>query len=132
MMSGLLSRFDSQTYALLRIVGGLLFLFHGLQKLFGMYGGKVMPLTSMPGLAGIIELVGGTLIMIGWFASPAAFLASGEMAYAYFTMHQPRGTWPIENGGELAALYCFLFLYIATRGSGIWSVDWLRGRGGRR
>jgi putative oxidoreductase len=132
MMSGLLSRFDSQTYALLRIVGGLLFLFHGLQKLFGMYGGKVMPLTSMPGLAGIIELVGGTLIMIGWFASPAAFLASGEMAYAYFTSHQPRGTWPIENGGELAALYCFLFLYIATRGSGIWSVDWLRGRGGRR
>jgi putative oxidoreductase len=132
MMSGLLSRFDSQTYALLRIVGGLLFLFHGLQKLFGMYGGKVMPLTSMPGLAGIIELVGGTLIMIGWFASPAAFLASGEMAYAYFTMHQPRGTWPIENGGELAALYCFLFLYIAARGSGIWSIDWLRGRGGRR
>ena len=125
-MSGLLSRFDSQTYALLRIVGGLLFLFHGLQKLFGMYGGKVMPLTSMPGLAGIIELVGGTLIMIGWFASPAAFLASGEMAYAYFTSHQPRGTWPIENGGELAALYCFAFLYISARGAGIWSVDGAR------
>jgi putative oxidoreductase len=129
-MMGLLSRFEPHAYALLRIVAGLLFLFHGLQKVFGMYG-EARPLMSMAGLAGIIELGAGTLIMIGLFASPAAFLASGEMAYAYFTVHQPRGTWPIENGGELAALYCFLFLLVATRGSGIWSLDWLRGRGRR-
>ena len=130
-MSGLLSRLESHAYALLRIVGGLLFLFHGLQKVFGMYGGTPMPAMSMHWFAGVIELVAGVLIMIGLFASLAAFIASGEMAYAYFTAHQPKGTWPVENGGELAALYCFLFLYVATRGSGIWSVDWLRGRGRR-
>jgi putative oxidoreductase len=130
-MTGLLSRLESHAYALLRIVGGLLFLFHGLQKVFGMYGGKTMPLMSLAWSAGIIEVVAGVLVMVGLFASPAAFIASGEMAYAYFTVHQPQGTWPIENDGELAALYCFIFLYVATRGSGIWSVDWLRGHGGR-
>jgi len=126
-----LSRFESYAYALMRIVAGLLFLFHGLQKLFGMYGGKTVPLMSQYGLAGVIELIGGALVMIGLFAGPAAFVASGEMAYAYFVSHQPGGTWPVENGGELAALYCFVFLYVATRGSGTWSVDWLRGRGRR-
>ena len=130
-MNGMLSRFEPQAYALLRIVGGLLFLFHGLQKLFGMYGGSTVPLMSLPWAAGLIELVAGGLVMTGLFAAPAAFLASGEMAYAYFAVHQPKGTWPVENGGELAALYCFVFLFIATRGSGIWSVDWLRGRGRR-
>ena len=128
----LLSRIEGPAYALLRIVSGLLFLFHGLQKVFGMYGGTAMPLMSQPGLAGIIELVGGTMIVIGLFAPIAAFVASGEMAVAYFTMHAPKGFWPIENGGELAALYCFIFLYIAARGSGIWSVDGLRGSGRRR
>jgi putative oxidoreductase len=130
-MTGLLSRLESHAYALLRIVGGLLFLFHGLQKVFGMYGGKTMPLMSLAWFAGVIELVAGVLVMVGLFAAPAAFIASGEMAYAYFTVHQPQGTWPIQNDGELAALYCFIFLYVATRGSGIWSVDWLRGHGGR-
>ena len=128
----LLSRIEGPAYALLRIVSGLLFLLHGLQKLFGMYGGTAMPLMSQTGLAGIIELVGGVMIMIGLFASIAAFIASGEMAFAYFTVHAPKGFWPIENGGELAALYCFVFLYIAARGSGIWSVDALRGGGRRR
>ena len=124
----LLSRIEGPAYALLRIVSGLLFLFHGLQKLFGMYGGQAVDLTTRAGLAGMIELVAGTLIMIGLFASPAAFLASGEMAFAYFLAHAPRAFWPAQNGGELSALYCFLFLFIAARGSGIWSIDWLRGK----
>lgn len=128
----LLSRFETSTYALLRMVAGLLFIFHGLQKVFGMYGGTAVSLASRPGVAGMIEVVAGTLIMVGLFTSIAAFIASGEMAFAYFLSHAPRAFWPIENRGELAALFCFVFLYIAARGSGIWSVDWLRGRGKRR
>ena len=128
----LLSRVEGPAYALLRIISGLLFIFHGLQKIFGMYGGPAVELVSLRGLAGSIELVGGLLILIGLFTSLAAFIASGEMAFAYFMSHAPQAFWPIQNRGELAALYCFVFLYIAARGSGIWSVDWLRGRGRRR
>ena len=117
-----LRRFEPQAYAMLRIVSGLLFLFHGLQK-FGLLGGQMVPLASMFGAAAVIETVGGLLIMIGLATSPVAFLCSGEMAYAYFTAHQPRGTWPIQNGGELSALYAFIFLFIATRGGGMLSVD---------
>ena len=117
-----LRRFEPQAYAMLRIVAGLLFLFHGLQK-FGLLGGQMVPLASLVGAAAVIETVGGLLIMIGLATSPVAFLCSGEMAYAYFTAHQPRGTWPIQNGGELAALYAFIFLFIATRGAGMLSVD---------
>ena len=131
-MVGMLGRFEPHAYALLRIVAGLLFLFHGLQKLFGMYGGQKVELVSQMGLAGGNELVGGALIMIGLAASPVAFIASGEMAYAYFTVHQANGGWPIENQGELAALYCFIFLYIATRGSGILSIDAARSGGARK
>jgi putative oxidoreductase len=130
-MTGLLSRLEPYAYALLRIAAGLMFLFHGLQKLFGMYGGRTVELMSLHGAAGLIETIGGALIMIGLCAAPAAFISSGEMASAYFMVHQPRGFWPIQNDGELAALYAFVFLYVATRGSGIWSVDWLRGGGGR-
>jgi putative oxidoreductase len=128
----MLGRFEPHAYALMRIVTGLLFLFHGLQKLFGMYGGQKVELASQMGLAGIIELVGGALIMIGFATSVAAFVAAGEMAVAYFMVHQPNGTWPIQNQGELAALYAFVFLYIATRGSGIWSVDGARSGGARK
>ena len=128
----LLSRIEAPAYALLRIVSGLLFIFHGLQKIFGMYGGRAVELISLRGLAGSIELVAGALIMIGLLSSIAAFIASGEMAFAYFMSHAPQGFWPIQNRGELAALFCFVFLFIAARGSGIWSVDWLRGRGKRR
>jgi len=117
-----LRRFEPYAYALLRIVAGLLFAFHGLQK-FGMLGGQAVPLASMFGAAAVIETVGGLLIMIGLATTPVALICSGEMAYAYFTAHQPRGTWPIQNGGEPAALYAFIFLYIATRGSGTLSVD---------
>ena len=117
-----LRRFEPYAYALLRIVAGLLFLFHGLQK-FGIMGDGMVPMFSLMGLAAIIEGVGGALIMVGFMTSPIAFLASGEMAYAYFTVHQPKGTWPIQNDGELAALFAFLFLYISTRGAGMLSVD---------
>ena len=117
-----LRRFEPHAYAMLRIVSGLLFLFHGLQK-FGLLGGQMVPLASLTGAAAVIETVGGLLIMIGLATSPVAFLCSGEMAYAYFTAHQPRGTWPIQNGGELSALYAFIFLFIATRGGGMLSVD---------
>lgn len=109
------------------MVAGFLFLQHGLQKLFGYPGTQpAVDVMTQVGLAGVIELIGGTLIAIGLFTSPVAFIASGEMAVAYFQMHAPRGFWPVMNGGELAALYSFLFLYFAAVGSGKWSVDSLR------
>ena len=118
----MLRRFEPYAYALLRIVAGLLFMFHGLQK-FGIMGGGMVPMLGKLGLAAIIELVGGGLIMVGFMTSPIAFLASGEMAYAYFSAHLPKGTWPIQNGGEPAALFAFIFLYISTRGAGMLSID---------
>jgi putative oxidoreductase len=121
-----LGQFSPHTYALLRIVAGFMFMLHGLQKIFGVLGGKQVPMASMFGAAGIIETVCGVLVLVGLFGSIAAFIASGEMAAAYFIAHIPRSFWPIMNGGELAALYCFLFLYVAATGSGIWSVDALR------
>src|SRR5688572_29494241 len=121
-----LGRYSPYIYALLRIVAGFLFSLHGVQKLFGALGGQSVELMSQMGLAGVIELVGGVLIAIGLFTSPVAFIASGEMAVAYFQAHAPRGFWPIMNGGELAVLYCFLFLYFAAMGSGRLSVDSLR------
>ena len=116
-------RYAPQVYALMRIVFGFLFIFHGLQKMFGMFGGRTAELLSLRGLAGVIEIVGGTLIMIGLYTRPAAFIASGQMAFAYFLSHQPQGFWPIQNRGEVAAIYCFAFLYIATRGKGAWGLD---------
>lgn len=127
-MERVLGRFSPQFYALMRIVVGLLFACHGAQKLFGIFGGRHMPLMSQFGLAGVIEFGGGLLIAIGFLTATIAFIASGEMAYVYFTQHFPRGAVPIQNGGELAVLYCFVFLYIASRGAGIWAVD----RGSRR
>jgi len=118
-------------YVLLRLVAGLLFACHGAQKLFGVFGGVgghpgiAVPLFSLMGLAGCIEFVGGLLIALGILTSFAAFVASGEMALAYFSQHFPRGFWPIHNGGELAVLNCFLFLYIAANGAGVWGV-WRR------
>ena len=119
-------RYAPQVYALFRVVLGFLFLFHGLQKIFGMFGGQAVPLASMFGLAGIIELVGGVLVMIGLFTRVAAFVCSGQMAAAYFIAHLPKGMVPIQNGGELAVLYCFAFLYVAARGAGPYSVDGAR------
>jgi len=122
-MERVLGRFSPQFYALMRIAAGLLFACHGAQKLFGLFGGQHVPLASMFGVAGIIEFFGGLMIAIGFLTGTVAFIASGEMAYAFFTAHLPRGPVPIRNGGELAVLYCFVFLYIASRGVGIWGVD---------
>ena len=131
-MERFLGTYSSYLYAVMRIVAGLLFACHGAQKLFGVLGGVDQqggsaPLFSLFGLAGIIELVGGLLIAVGLMTGYAAFVASGEMAGAYFMAHAPRGFWPIQNTGELAVLYCFVFLYIASRGAGVWSVDRARG-----
>jgi putative oxidoreductase len=125
------AHYAPQLYAVFRIVFGLLFIMHGLQKLAGMFGGmsgagQPVPLASLFGIAGIIETTAGTLIMIGLFTPAAAFVASGMMAYAYFTAHFPRAPWPIMNGGEPAVMNCFAFLYMAARGSGIWSIDSIR------
>lgn len=121
-MKKFLSGWSEPIFALLRIVAGFLFACHGAQKLFGVLGGSQVELVSLMGLAGVIEFGGGVLIAIGLFASWAAFLASGQMAVAYFMAHFPEGFWPIQNGGELAALYSFLFLFIAAHGAGKWSV----------
>jgi putative oxidoreductase len=116
-------------YALLRFVSGFMFMCHGAQKLFGAFGGQAHTGDPLMLTAGIIEFVGSILIALGLFTGPAAFIASGEMAVAYFKAHAPGGTWPIQNHGELAVLYCFLFLYMAARGSGRYSVDGaVRGR----
>jgi putative oxidoreductase len=128
-----LGKYADFLYALLRIIVGVLFACHGSQKLFGLPVGQKQEATLLI-VAGVIELVGGILIALGFLASWAAFIASGEMAAAYFKQHAPRGFWPIMqggNGGELAILYCVVFLYIAARGSGILSVDALLGRSKR-
>ena len=135
-------RYASATYALFRIMFGYVFLLYGSQKLFGWFGGPQAPITSWPqGPAGLIETVGGLLILLGLFTRVAAFLASGEMAVAYFYIHvmqlgqPPMGPGGVSgllvphlNKGIDAALFCFAFLYIATRGSGIWSLDAMLGK----
>jgi putative oxidoreductase len=119
---GFLERHAERIYAVFRIVFGLLFASHGAQKVLGMFGGPKAGAPLMVA-AGWIELVTGVLIAIGLFAGIAAFIASGEMAVAYFMAHAPNGFWPLVNHGEAAVLYCFAFLYIAARGSGLWSAD---------
>lgn len=116
------ARFAELAFVLLRVVAGLAFAQHGVQKLFGLLGGNGVPLISLMGLAGAIELVCGLLIALGLFTRWAAFIASGEMAFAYFMRHASAGFFPIQNRGELAVLYCFIFLYIAARGGGRWSL----------
>ena len=128
-----LQRWQPQLLALLRIVAGLLFLEHGTQKFFDFPAPFPMtgPLPPMLIAAGTIELVAGVLLTLGLFTRIAPFVASGEMALAYFISHFPKGFWPAVNDGEAAILYCFIFLYIATAGPGAWSVDGAR-VGGRR
>jgi putative oxidoreductase len=121
-----LQSFAGIAYFLLRVVAGLLFACHGAQKLLGAFGGQQPPMGSLLWFAGVIELVGGVMIGAGLYTGAVAFLASGEMAVAYFQAHLPRGFWPVTNGGELAALYCFVFLYFAAMGSGKWSIDSIR------
>lgn len=131
---GFLGRFEPQIYALMRIIVGFLFLWHGTQKLLGFppsQGGGGQGLNATMAVGGAIELLGGLMIMLGLFAWIAAFIASGMMAVAYFGWHFAMAAFlPIQNRGELAVVYCFVFLYIAARGSGIWSLDSLMGRAG--
>jgi putative oxidoreductase len=121
-------RYAPQTYAVMRIVFGLVFLMYGVQK-FGMLGGVdgnggSAPFLSWPfGIAGVLEVVIGLLVTIGLGTRYAAFVGSGEMAVAYFIQHLPNALFPVQNGGQPAVLFCFAFLYIASRGSGIWSAD---------
>lgn len=115
-------RFATMVYGLFRLVFGFSFLLHGIQK-WGLVGGQVVPFEGPIGVARVIEPILGTLIMLGLFTRPAAFIASGQMAVAYFIAHQPNGGFPIQNNGELAVLYCFAFLYIASRGGGYASID---------
>lgn len=135
-MDRFLGRYSAYIYALLRIVAGFLILWHGSQILFQYpRPDQPIPLNAFMAVGGTIQLVGGLMIMFGFFAGFAAFIASGTMAVAYFMFHAPSGFFPIENGGnkgELAALFCFVFLYIAARGSGVWSIDSLRGAGTER
>jgi putative oxidoreductase len=133
MMERFLGQFSPYLYAVMRIVVGFLFACHGAQKLFGVLGGvgqpgEAAPLFSLMGLAGVIEFFGGLLIMVGWLTGYVAFIASGQMAAAYFMAHYPRGFWPIENNGEPAVLFCFILLYMASRGAGRWSIDSARGQ----
>ena len=130
-MKTILADHRDTAYALLRIVSGFLFLCHGAQKLFGVMGGNQRELMSLMGIAGAIEFFGGLALMLGFLTGIIAFLCSGQMAVAYFMAHQFRagedgmmlGWLPIQNRGELAVLYCFLFLFIAMAGAGKWSLD---------
>ena len=121
-----LARYTDILYALFRIIFGLLFASHGAQKIFGMFGGEKAT-AGLPLVAGVIELVCGLMIALGLFTGLAAFIASGQMAVAYFMVHASGGFWPLVNHGEAAVLYCFAFLYMAARGSGPLSIDSMRG-----
>jgi|TARA_B110000503_G_scaffold123895_1_gene189907 putative oxidoreductase len=122
-LDNLLDGREEQAYALLRIVTGFLFIWHGTQKLLNFPVEFPYPLNPLMYSAGAIEMVGGVLVMIGLFTRPTAFICSGTMAAAYWMAHGMNNVFPILNKGELAALFCFAFLYIAVRGAGIWSLD---------
>jgi putative oxidoreductase len=126
------NRLTEAVWALFRVVIGLLFALHGASTVFGVFGGNrgsghAAAAWTWPGwYAGVIELVCGLLVLVGLLTVPAAILASGSMAYAYFTVHQPHGLLPLENGGDAPALFCWAFLVIAVVGPGPWSIDGLR------
>jgi putative oxidoreductase len=123
-----MSKYETQIYTILRIAAGFLFMWHGIQKLFGYPPiGIHLPLQIVI-FGGGVEFLGGVLIMIGFVTRWAAFISSGEMAYAYWSAHGTHAILPLLNMGELAVLYCFLFLFISTRGSGIFSVDHYLGK----
>lgn len=119
---------ESYVRSVLRIVAGFTFSLHGMQKVLGLFGGvagkgMTMHFGSFMWFAGFLELAGGLLILLGLYTSPVAFVLCGEMAVAYFRVHAPRGLFPIYNGGELAVLYCFIFLYLCVAGAGRLSLD---------
>ena len=119
---------NAEVYAALRIVSGFLFLWHGTQKLFGVPGGVPEGVPNLVlYIAGPIELIGGLMLIVGFMTRPVAFVCSGLMAAAYWMAHGMQAVLPLQNHGELAVLYCFLFLFISANGSGIWSLDARRG-----
>lgn len=123
-----LARYESCLRSVARVMIGFTFSLHGWQKFFGIFGNFKPPLTSMLGAAGVIETIGGALIILGLFTRPVAFLLAGEMAIGYFRTHAPHGFWPITNGGELAVFYCFFYLWLSSAGPGRWSLDRLLGK----
>jgi putative oxidoreductase len=128
------ARWGPRLLSVLRVIAAFLFVAHGAQKLFAWpsaQAGQAVPLISMMGLAGVLEFFGGLLLLLGLFTRPVAFVLAGEMAVAYSMAHAPKGFWPILNHGELAVLYCFLFLYFGAVGGGPWSVDGYRERPSR-
>lgn len=127
-MQSFLGSWRPRVLSTLRIVTAFLFMQHGGQKMFGFPAPQryEFDLVSLSGVAGVLEVFGGLLILLGLFTRPTAFLLSGLMAFAYFIAHAPQGFWPIANGGELAILYCFTFLYLSVAGGGTWSIDSIR------
>ncbi len=129
-LHGLAKAWQPQLLSVLRIVAGLIFLLHGTQKMFGLpppMGGAGLPEPlSLAWISGLLELVLGALLLAGFYTRAAAFIASGEMAAAYFIAHAPRNLFPTLNGGDAAILYCFVFLYLVAAGAGPWSLDALR------
>lgn len=124
-MEDILNFWRPRLQSILRVVAAFLFIQHGTQKMFGFPApqGAEFELFSLMGAAGTLEVVGGLLILVGLFTRPVAFLLSGEMAFAYFIAHAPQNFWPLLNGGELAVLWCFLFLFFSAAGAGPWSLD---------
>jgi putative oxidoreductase len=125
-MTDVMSTWAPRALSVLRIVAGLMIIEHGMSKLFGwpvIPAFEQLKLFSLLGATGVIETVGGALLILGLFTQPAAFILSGEMAVAYFMVHEPRSFFPLINGGALAIIYCFAFLYLSTAGGGPWSVD---------
>jgi putative oxidoreductase len=118
--------YEGPILSIARIVVGFLFWCHGAQKLLGLFPGGPPEMNGILWLAGLIEFFGGGLVALGLFTGSAAFVCSGQMAFAYFMAHQPQGLFPIVNRGELAVLYCFFFLALAARGGGQWSLDAMR------
>ncbi len=120
-----IAAWQPRVLGLLRLAAAFLFMTHGLQKIFGFPTPRASEtiLFSLSGIAGLMELIGGALLLVGLFTRPVAFLLSGQMAVAYFYAHAPQGFWPLLNRGELAAVYSFVFLYFAVAGPGAWSLD---------
>jgi len=127
-MENILNNWSPRVLSILRIVTAFLFMQHGTQKMFGFPAPQrsEFDLFSLSGVAGTLEVVGGFLLLLGLFTRPVAFLLSGLMAFAYFIAHAPKSFWPLLNGGELAAMWAFLFLYFSLAGGGAWSIDQIR------
>ncbi len=128
-MDTLYLQWSPRLLSVLRIVTAFLFIQHGSMKLLGFPPSEAfagVKLFSLIGFAGVLELFGGLMVLLGLFTRPVAFILSGEMAFAYFMAHAPHGLYPILNHGELAVLYCIVFLYLAVAGGGVWSIDRIR------